>query len=116
MKTILLLLVLCSSATAQEHRPTVLSAPGGRFVFGQISNMRKDQYMLDTATGRLWEVTEDTNGMRSLAPVHYFMQGHTPPLALTNSPPDTLEIYRIRGDFKAFGIDAQFSTNTPTAK
>lgn len=32
----------------------VLSAPGGRYVFGQISNLRRDQYLLDTQTGRMW--------------------------------------------------------------
>lgn len=31
-----------------------LSAENGRFVFGQISEYRRDQYMLDTKTGRLW--------------------------------------------------------------
>jgi hypothetical protein len=31
-----------------------LSSPGGRFVFGQISEFRRDQFMLDTQTGRLW--------------------------------------------------------------
>jgi hypothetical protein len=31
-----------------------LSTDGGRFVFGQISEMRRDQYMLDTKTGKLW--------------------------------------------------------------
>jgi len=31
-----------------------LSAENGRFVFGQISEFRRDQYMLDTKTGRLW--------------------------------------------------------------
>ncbi len=34
---------------------TTLSAPGGRYVFGQISALRRDQYMLDTQTGRLWQ-------------------------------------------------------------
>jgi hypothetical protein len=32
-----------------------LSSAGGRFVFGQISDYGSDQYMLDTATGRLWQ-------------------------------------------------------------
>jgi hypothetical protein len=33
-----------------------LSAENGRYVFGQISEMRRDQYMLDTKTGRLWRM------------------------------------------------------------
>lgn len=31
-----------------------LSASGGRFVFGQVSEARRDQYLLDTQTGRMW--------------------------------------------------------------
>lgn len=37
-----------------------MSTEGGRFVFAQISDMRRDQYMLDTKTGRLWQVVERT--------------------------------------------------------
>jgi len=36
----------------------VLSCAGGRYVFGQISDSSKDQFMLDTLTGRLWRVAE----------------------------------------------------------
>jgi hypothetical protein len=34
----------------------VLSSPNGRYVFGQVSDYRQDQYMLDTQTGSLWKV------------------------------------------------------------
>lgn len=34
----------------------VLSNSSGRYVFGQISEYRRDQYMLDTQTGRLWQI------------------------------------------------------------
>lgn len=34
----------------------VLSTETGRYVFGQISDFRSDQYMLDTKTGRLWTI------------------------------------------------------------
>jgi hypothetical protein len=34
-----------------------LASPNGRYVFGQVSDFRSDQYMLDTQTGRLWRVT-----------------------------------------------------------
>ena len=33
-----------------------LAAENGRFVFGQISDYRRDQYLLDTKTGRMWRV------------------------------------------------------------
>lgn len=47
------------SAHAQVQTPppgqgAALSATGGRYVFGQISESRRDQYLLDTQTGRLW--------------------------------------------------------------
>jgi hypothetical protein len=35
-----------------------LAAGGGRYVFGQISDSSKDQFMLDTLTGRLWRIGE----------------------------------------------------------
>lgn len=35
----------------------VLSSQGGRYVFGQVSSYRRDQYMLDAETGRLWRMT-----------------------------------------------------------
>lgn len=119
MKSLLLLLAICGTLNAQEQRPTILSAPGGRFAFGQISPMRKDQYMLDTATGRLWEVTEDANGVRSLNPVHYALQGNTPPLNTTNALPDMFEQMRIKDDIRAMmppGIGVNFTTNAPAAK
>jgi hypothetical protein len=38
----------------------ILSSASGRYVFGQISDFRRDQYMLDTQTGRLWRVVSVT--------------------------------------------------------
>ncbi len=54
-------LFLVSVAYAEElvkavpPQQKVLSSENGRFVFGQISEYRRDQYMLDTKTGRLWQ-------------------------------------------------------------
>jgi hypothetical protein len=36
----------------------VLCSATGRYVFGQISDSSKDQFMLDTLTGRLWRIAE----------------------------------------------------------
>ena len=41
----------------------VLTSGTGRYVFGQISDSSKDQYMLDTLTGRLWRVGETSSGV-----------------------------------------------------
>jgi hypothetical protein len=49
-----------------------LSTNSGRFVFGQIGGYRRDQYMLDTHTGRLWLITADSTGAESLAEVQYY--------------------------------------------
>jgi len=49
----------------------VLSAAGGRFVFGQISDSGKDQFMLDTLTGRLWRIGESSDVGMHLKPIPY---------------------------------------------
>ena len=49
---------LGSSKIPQQPKQKVLSSDNGRFVFGQISGSSKDQFMLDTATGRLWRIGE----------------------------------------------------------
>jgi len=49
----------------------VLSAVGGRFVFGQISDSTKDKFMLDTRTGRLWRIAESGAIGIYLKPVPY---------------------------------------------
>ena len=85
----LLLFVSCLSivqAEPVEVKPPqqkILSSPGGRFVFGQISDFRRDQFMLDTQTGRLWAITvrtppknedgtqPDDEGIKLLHPVPY---------------------------------------------
>ena len=42
----------------QRSQQRVLSSSSGRFVFGQISDSSKDQFMLDTQTGRIWRIAE----------------------------------------------------------
>ena len=42
----------------KESQKAVLSSMHGRYVFGQISGSSQDQFMLDTATGRLWRLTK----------------------------------------------------------
>lgn len=48
-----------SAADAVKVTPPqqkVLASSNGRYVFGQVSEYRRDQYMLDTQTGRLWQI------------------------------------------------------------
>ncbi len=44
------------AAKVTQSQQKVISSENGRFVFGQISDFRSDQYMLDTKTGRLWTI------------------------------------------------------------
>jgi hypothetical protein len=49
---------IMSGQPVKEPHKEVLSSPCGRYVFGQISDSSKDQFMLDTSTGRLWRISE----------------------------------------------------------
>jgi hypothetical protein len=67
MKALIFSACLCvvgfSHLTFAENEPkqfSSLQSPNGRYVFGQISTFRRDQFMLDTQTGRLWEIVTIT--------------------------------------------------------
>jgi hypothetical protein len=62
---------LMSAQAPQKPQPNVLCSPGGRFVFGQVSDSGKDQFMLDTFTGRLWRISESGGVGIFLNPVPY---------------------------------------------
>ena len=49
----------------------ILSSGAGRYVFGQISDYARHQFMLDTQTGRLWQIVVDKEKVVSLDPVKY---------------------------------------------
>jgi hypothetical protein len=49
----------------------VLTSTGGRYVFGQISDSSKDQFMLDTETGRLWRIGESSDVGTHLRAIPY---------------------------------------------
>jgi len=69
-----------------------LGCPGGRFVFGQISDSSKDQYMLDTFTGRLWQVAESGEVGMYLRAVPYRVEaGKYLPLPENRSVPENGE-------------------------
>jgi len=55
----------------QESQKAVLSSAHGRYVFGQISDSDQDQFMLDTATGRLWRLTKRSDIGVCLSSVPY---------------------------------------------
>lgn len=49
----------------------VLESQNGRYVFGQISELARHQFMLDTHTGRLWNLKEMEDGTEILTPIMY---------------------------------------------
>ena len=67
-----------------------LSSASGRFVFGQVSRSSKDKFMLDTHTGRLWQIAESGDVGLYLREVPYRVDKEYSPLpkALSESPPD----------------------------
>ena len=55
-------LILASTVHAQEApKRSALGTPSGRFVLGQIGEYASSQYLLDTQTGRVWEVVNMTD-------------------------------------------------------
>lgn len=59
---ILATLIVASNAHAQEApKRQPLGSPSGRFVLGQIGDGAHSQYLLDTQTGRVWEVVNVVN-------------------------------------------------------
>ena len=75
--TIVVLVAIPTLAAAQQPvkvkppQQKILSSYNGRYVFGQISDFRKDQFLLDTQTGRLWQVVVDEEGRTKLQPVPF---------------------------------------------
>lgn len=77
------------SLFAQDIVPAVLSAPGGRYVLGQISSARSDQFLLDTKSGRVWQLVIDTNNASLLQEVPFKSLDGT----LSLEPPNTQQEY-----------------------
>ena len=84
------------AAEAVAVKPTqqkVLSAPNGRFIFGQVSDFRSDQYLLDTQTGRLWQIVTDKENRAKLQAVP-FIQVLWGDEAYMPDPPQEVEGHR----------------------
>ncbi len=58
-----------------EGQGGTLSSDNGRYVFGQISEFRRDQYLLDTETGRLWVLVVKEDSSYILQPIPYWHVG-----------------------------------------
>lgn len=66
---LVLFLAFPTMALAGGNR--VLSTEGGRYVYGQVGDIARDQFMLDTKTGKLWRAVNDDDKNLILEPVPY---------------------------------------------
>ncbi|MCW7556460.1 hypothetical protein NX722_28555 [Endozoicomonas gorgoniicola] len=78
IKTSLLLMLstLAMTSIASDEQESeiyneIASSKNGRYVFSQISEMRRDQYMLDTKTGRIWVITVNKDEDLFLMPIPF---------------------------------------------
>ena len=60
-----------TGAEGYEATSGLLASSNARFIFGQVSDSSKDQFMLDTVTGRLWRIAESGKLGTHLKPVLY---------------------------------------------
>lgn len=60
-----------SAFASPEFTAGVLSAAGGRYVMGSITGVAAMTYVLDTQTGRVWQLVQGKTGESVLAPVNY---------------------------------------------
>lgn len=70
----ILMPAIALAASPVEVKPPqtkVLSSPDGRYMFGQISDFRSDQFLLDTKTGRLWQIVKGEKDRTLLQPVPF---------------------------------------------
>ena len=81
---------LTQQKAPEESDQTCLSSASGRFVFGQVSRSGKDKFMLDTLTGRLWQIAESGDVGHFLREVPYRVDKKYSPLpeVLPEAAPD----------------------------
>ena len=84
---------LTQQQVPEESDQTCLSSASGRFVFGQVSRSSKDKFMLDTHTGRLWQIAESGEVGHFLREVPYQVDNKYSPLpkGLPETPPEERE-------------------------
>lgn len=74
LSSVIMLLVAAFAAVKLDLLPRPLIEirnDTGRFVIQQLGEARRDQYVLDTRTGRIWQFGEDERRNSFLIPVPY---------------------------------------------
>jgi len=71
----------CNAISADGWLNGVIGTSSGRYVLGQLNQLARDQYLLDTQTGQLWRIStyEKDSTNVALFPVPYV------PIEKTNS-------------------------------
>lgn len=88
MKTLLTALLFVSSMAFAGDRAPASAAPsprgtsGGRYQLVQISEYRRDQYLLDTQTGRLWGKVCGKNDEKGECAFYYWSEEITVGLSM----------------------------------
>ena len=70
LKALILLGLFVSGAFA-DGDGHLLTSDSARYVFGKTSLARADQFMLDTKTGRMWQIQVDSMGIQTLGEIRY---------------------------------------------
>jgi hypothetical protein len=79
-----------TASQGNETTSGILASSNARFVFGQVSDSSKDQFMLDTFTGRLWRIAESGKLGTYLKPVLYCVEdGQCSPVPQDGTKPDS---------------------------
>ncbi|MEE3776487.1 MULTISPECIES: hypothetical protein [Campylobacter] len=115
MKKIVLLLLFVAFSFSSD-----ISSPNGRYEFKQISEARRDQFLIDTQTGKVWRMifvpfdkkdTTQENGFNALEPM-YFYDG--------SAMPDPIGVKNANGRYKLDQISSarrdQFLLDTLTGR
>lgn len=105
-------------AAAQDKPANVLGSSTGRYVFGQTSQLRADQFLLDTQTGRIWRMVADGSGV-ILEPVYVLTLSGTRlpfPLTVEQEIAESSRIERAKTNAAAAAASITlkyFGTNAP---
>lgn len=83
------------SDLTKSTQQKVLSTANGRYVFGQVSEFRRDKFLLDTQTGRLWELVVDNKEQHMLQPVKFIQLLSFGDSAIPDSPQAVVEYKEI---------------------
>lgn len=97
----LLWIFSCNVLSAEGWQTGILGSSNGRYVLGQLNQLARDQYLLDTQTGQLWRLSVfDEAKNVALFPVPYIPADRTsiivslPDFTYLPSPPEGEQVIK----------------------